>query len=128
MTYATADHQWKNTSRRKLENNTYLERNDDGSYGVRLHATQVVTFYPNGDVSLDSGGWKTVTTKTRMNSYALGCQVYQDRGVWWVRFGGKLYPYADGMILRADGTVTGSGGPGVSPARWWRGRRSRSTS
>ena len=56
-------------TRRKLENNTYLERHDDGDIAVVLHGTDVVTFKPNGDIILDTGGWQTPTTKDRMNRY-----------------------------------------------------------
>src|SRR6185295_6512154 len=37
-------------NQRKLENNTYLIRNCDGSISVRLHATDILTFYPDGRV------------------------------------------------------------------------------
>jgi hypothetical protein len=91
---------------------------------VRLHKTVVVDFHANGDVVLDSGGWLTVTTKDRQNQ-ALGrysyygglCWgVYSDRGIWYVHKmkhghydGGENFPYADGITLHPDGTVSGQG-------------------
>lgn len=47
------------------ENGDYVE-----CYGIRLHATVVVTFLPSGNVKLNSGGWTTVTTQDRINSFS----------------------------------------------------------
>lgn len=41
-------------------------------YAVRLHNTNVVTFHANGDVTLDTGGWKTRTTLERMRAFFPG--------------------------------------------------------
>lgn len=64
---------------RVIANNTVLERLVSGDIAVKLHHTRVVTFhdYPDADdpdqgeyVTLNTGGWYTVTTKDRMNRYA----------------------------------------------------------
>lgn len=82
-TYAEADAlltgRCKNS--RKLGNNTYLERLAIG-HAIRLHNTTVVLFSANGSVTLNSGGWKTVTTKDRMNK--AGVRVYQEKFVWYI--------------------------------------------
>lgn len=58
---------------------------------VRYHDTDVVTFDGN-TVILRTGGWKTATTKTRMNQasfqYDLRYHVHQTKGKWFVRVGG----------------------------------------
>ena len=59
----------RSKNRKKVGNNTYAERNSDGSIGIRLHNTQVVVFYANGNVKLYTGGWHTVTTKARINEF-----------------------------------------------------------
>lgn len=78
--------------RKKLGNNTYGrlvhpdgEVLDAPEVRVMLHGTDVVTFLPDGTVRLDSGGWRTVTTKERMNRFAPNVSVYSARGVWYVR-------------------------------------------
>src|SRR5689334_18060408 len=38
-----------------------------GDIRLWLYQTAIVTWKPDGSVVLDSGGWKTVTTKARMN-------------------------------------------------------------
>lgn len=107
--------QGRNSARRKLMNNTYLERQEDGSIAVKLHNTDVVTYRQNGDIMLDSGGWLTVTTKGRMNEYGpQGWRVYSQRGVWYVGDvatwdDAKALVYRDGMVFHLDGMVTGAG-------------------
>ena len=52
----------------KLGNNTTLARTSEGNWAVRLHATDVVTFYRDGSVRLDTGGWNTPTTRLRFRA------------------------------------------------------------
>lgn len=109
---------WENSRKRKLANNTYLERDTleagenrgEVIYHVRLHATRVVTFHPNGNVWLDSGGWRTVTTKERFNRYLPhGYGVWSDGGVWYLGTHDNAVAYADGITINPDGSVSGQG-------------------
>lgn len=94
---------------RKLGNNTYAERRDDDAIAIRLHTTDVLTFYRDGRVTYDTGEWMTVTTKARMNTYGPAI-VGSDRGVWTARYGGRDYAYADGLTVdMTTGAVTGAG-------------------
>lgn len=90
---------------KKVANNTRLVEVDGNKIGVRLHSTNVVVFCRDGCVVLNSGGWRTVTTKARINSYA-PCQVYQRQGQWRVVFQGTVHRFRDGMRLQADGKVS----------------------
>ncbi|KKM25263.1 hypothetical protein LCGC14_1596730 [marine sediment metagenome] len=111
MHYQTADAQLQGRNResRKLANNTYLRRRGE-DIAVQLHATDVVTYHPDGSTTLNSGGWRTVTTKDRMNAYG-PVQVWQDRGVWYIGKGwqNKGTVYADGITVLANGSITGQG-------------------
>ncbi len=60
----------RNRDSRKLGNNTYLIRKANGDIAVRLHNTDVVTYHPNHDITFDSGGYRTMTTKARINEFA----------------------------------------------------------
>jgi hypothetical protein len=80
---------------------------------VRYHDTDVVKF-TDAHITLNSGGWRTATTKLRMNQaasqYGLGFSVSQKDGVWFVtgHFGGSgahHLPFEDGMILERMGRV-----------------------
>jgi len=68
-------------------NNTRVFVDDDGYTCIQLHATIVVRFNET-EIILDSGGWRTPTTKTRMaqaaSEHQLGFGVYQRKGVWYV--------------------------------------------
>jgi hypothetical protein len=101
---------------RKLGNNTYLETRPNGAVAVKLHKTDVLTVTP-GHVVLNSGGWQTVTTKDRMNTYLPdGWRVWSERGVWRIGHGNASatdatnYTYQDGMTINLEsGTVSGAG-------------------
>lgn len=112
MDYAEALAKLGNRDSKKLENNTYLKRRDNGNVAVQLHATDVVTIHSNDSVTLDSGGWRTVTTKDRINSYA-EIRVFSDKGIWqvarsWDGTGAVLFE--DGMTIPPSGLI-----PGESP-------------
>ena len=66
---------------------TKIEQDADGTH-VRYHSTRVVSIHPNGDVTLRTGGWRTNTTKTRMNQaanqFGLKFRVYQQDFDWFV--------------------------------------------
>tara|TARA_R100001377_G_C3125486_1_gene87454 strand:+ start:83 stop:376 length:294 start_codon:yes stop_codon:yes gene_type:complete len=81
------------TRKRKLGNNTYLVVREDGGYGIRLHNTEVVIHYKD-KIVLNSGGWCSTTTKSRMNEFT-PFNVYQKNFDWFVN--GK--PYYDNMVL-----------------------------
>lgn len=83
---------------RKLANNTYLIRKDE-DVAVRLHNTDVVTIHANGTYTLNSGTWRTLTTKDRINTYA-PVRIHQEKGVWYMGDGSLFY---DGMVVDADG-------------------------
>lgn len=69
---------------------------------VTYHNTVVVAFSPT-TILLDSGGWRTPTTKTRMNQtskqFELGFTVYQRDFEWYVEFNGKEIEFTDRMVL-----------------------------
>ena len=88
----------KGSDRKPLENNTYLHQTEDGSFAVRLHVTDVVIIREDGTYTLNTGGWRTVTTKDRMNKYG-PCCIYSKRGIWYAR----NCVYSDGLVVDAEG-------------------------
>ena len=73
----------------------------NGWTAIKYHDTDVVSFSNGKIVVLDSGTWKTPTTKRRMNETAdefdLGFRVYAKKGQWYIDT-----PY-DGTIEFFDG-------------------------
>lgn len=81
--------------------NTFAYMRLDGTKVFRLHYTDIVEILPDGRVKLRSGGFKTVTTKDRLNRFAPGLSIYSIRGTWYVRSTDRelACPFFDGMIL-----------------------------
>lgn len=82
-------------------------RAQDGKTIVRFHDTDIVAWDAN-TITLDSGGWLTATTKTRMNQasnqFELGFRVFQQNHEWFVsRQANRIIPFSDGMILDRKG-------------------------
>jgi hypothetical protein len=118
----------KNTIERPIENNTRIIQIDDGTIGIKLHDTFVIKYYSNvlsgikvheGDtIQLNSGGWKTVTTRDRINRFC-PLNVWSEKNVMYVsalnwyrihenkRNGikSKVYHFRDRMWFNPDGTV-----------------------
>jgi hypothetical protein len=87
----------------KLGNNTWLERivTDRLKIVVRLHSTNIVVFHDDGRVTLHTGGYRTVTTKDRLNQFITG-RVYQKAHQWYyVRHRlGLEQNFAEGMEVQ----------------------------
>lgn len=104
MTYEQADtflNKGRNKNHRTIAGprSTEMVRRDNG-IAIKYHATDVVTLHPNGSATLNSGGYRTMTTKGRINEYTLA-NIGQRLGLWYVRGGSLFY---DGMTIRPDGT------------------------
>lgn len=78
---------------------------NDGEYTkVVYHSTAVVSFN-EAKIILNTGGWKSPTTKVRMNQtsnqFALGFYVYQKDFVWFVDYKGHKFEM-EGETLELD--------------------------
>lgn len=89
----------------KLANNTYLRQTRDGDFEIVLHRTPIVTYYRDGSIMLDTGGWNTVTTRARMR--AAGFCVGTTAGVLTVRWMGSEWAFHRTIALCPDGRVNG---------------------
>jgi len=108
--HVNRDRNARKLDRRKVGNNTYLERRGE-AIAVKLHATDVVLIERDDSATLHDGGWQTVTTKERMSTYG-PLQVGSDRGVWylyrWDAQTSQLVTvgrYFDGVIISADNVI-----------------------
>ncbi len=83
-TYASAaDYLGRKIDRPLSGRSTRLQRRDDDTIAVRYHYTDVVTYHADGPTVLYSGGYHTMTTKSRMNEYTQA-NVVQANGVWYL--------------------------------------------
>ena len=83
---------------------------DGDTWMVRLHNTNIFKMVEHESgrvITLDSGGWKTTTTKKRINeafeSIGLPFVLYQDKGEWYIQLGniGPTVQFSDGMVLQS---------------------------
>lgn len=88
-------HTFKGTARATLVAN--------GARHYVYHRTAIVIVNADRTIRLDSGGWKTATTKLAMNQASnqdeLGFEVFQRDFAWIVRWQGREIPFTDGMVL-----------------------------
>lgn len=98
--------------RKKYANNTHLERRNADTIAVVLHCTDVVTFHRHSPyragasdvqaVTLNTGGWLTVTTKERINRVLPGGMTLGSaRGTWEVRnwITGDIVRFTEGVTF-----------------------------
>jgi len=91
---------------KKIGNNTYAERREPGKIAIRLHKTDVVTYYEDGSIVLRNGGFRTPTTKDRINEHS-PVRLSQHKSVWTFVWGFKTYTFKEGVTLKPDCTVEG---------------------
>lgn len=79
---------------------------DNNRTQIWYHSTCVVEFDEH-QIKLCTGGWKTATTKLRMNQtsnqFGLDYGVYQKKGDWFVDYKGQTIPFdSDSLILEVQ--------------------------
>lgn len=107
MNYWKADSklQGRCHEQRKVANNTILARRGE-DIALRLHSTDILLFRRDGSVVYNSGGWRTSTTKSRMNDFGTG-RIHQHKFTWYVNgeeyFDGFTYQPAEEKFELREG-------------------------
>jgi hypothetical protein len=83
---------------------------DGDKVHLYYHSTPVITEYPDGSVTVRTGGWRTSTTKSRINDFLpYGWRVFQHQHEWfWSRIteaGRTVVPFNDGDLIATDGSL-----------------------
>ena len=101
--YAEAEAFLGGKQSRKVAHNTWVELRTAG-ITIRFHVTDIVLYLEStGSVVLSSGGWRTTTTKRRLNCFS-PFQVWQRNFDWFIDVSEKPVPFVDGMLLqRSEG-------------------------
>lgn len=100
-----------------VDNNTVEYFTPDNRRVIRLHDTDILVFLPDGSYSVDTGGWRTVTTKDRINKFSR-YRVWSDRGTWKTTDAtGNEYVFFDGIRYTPEGKVQNSAGSGKEEKR-----------
>lgn len=79
---------------------------DNGNEGCVIYTNTTIVTWKDNTITLNSGGWETVTTKRKMNQasnqFALGFGVYQKNHKWFVDLpNGDTVDFQDGMTFAA---------------------------
>lgn len=60
-------------------------RYDGEDIVIRLHKTDIICYHPDDSVTLNSGGYRTTTTKGRINAFlSPKLHIYAEQGAWWI--------------------------------------------
>lgn len=98
-----------NIKARVIAPNTVEYSKSDGTRVIRFHNTDILIFTVSGTITINSGGWYTLTTKARLNFFLpFDMHVTQRKGMWYLHHNGQSYIYKDGMRILKSGTVVGA--------------------
>lgn len=67
---------------RKVGANTWLKRRAGNNIAVKLHSTDILTYYPDNRVIVNAASWYTVTTSQRMNAFLGWGTIHSYRNNW----------------------------------------------
>jgi hypothetical protein len=129
---------WNSRPDPEVANRTWIRPdclNDMTVYVMHYINTDIMTWYPDGNIALDTHGWLTMTTKERLNwGMPKHWGISQDHKLWYLRHWKEFHEpadptttwdhqpyrntwkdvgswvYADGMIFNPEtGVITGAG-------------------
>lgn len=89
----------------KLSHKTHIHMRGK-SFAIRLYNTDVVIIRPDDTYRINTGGFRTISTKRRMNS-VLPCAVNLKNGIWCI----EDSFLQDGMLIDQHGKVVGQSIP-----------------
>lgn len=97
-TYAEARDLMPADGARAVDRNTLIIDMPDGSIGLKFHRTVILRYNPDGTTTVDAGGYRTSTTKERMNqALPEGFRIFAKGGTWFVDApNGETYEFQDG--------------------------------
>lgn len=121
MIYQQAKNKLGEQREMKIANNTYLIKKSARQYFpeqeavlnddvlvIRLHNTDILTFFSDGRIVVKSGGYRSKTTKARINDYVSGFKLFSKKRDWyWYNYRNKEeIEFNDGDII-CDGVLNG---------------------
>ena len=91
--------------------NTFVDYNSNTNCStVVLHRTAIAVYDHNTQaLKLNTGGWYSVTTKSRLNAILseifVGACVYQKNWDWFFNYNNQTHDFIDGMIITEGGVM-----------------------
>ena len=85
-------------SSKLIKSNTVEYITNTGTRIIRYYETNILIFHYDGILELNSGGYKTVSTKSRINEFS-PVTVYQRDRKWYICVNNHDISFRDGMLL-----------------------------
>jgi len=95
-------------------------REQDGDIGVELYNTTVLTFHPDGSITLDNGNWTSASTRNVMNWFLpYPVMVFIADGMWGIRLESGS-SWHDDLVYHNPVTVSYSHSKGAAQRSIWK--------
>ncbi len=91
--------------KKRLGFETWCYRLYAESISIEHHGTAIVTYAKDGNITLDNGGWYSLTTKQRMEQFS-PFGIWSTQGEWEVHRAGLTLPFERGMVFYPDNHKT----------------------
>ncbi|HED37845.1 MAG TPA: hypothetical protein ENI76_06335 [Ignavibacteria bacterium] len=101
MTYQEASNEIKNNPSKVVAHMTTLTA-VNGGIALIYHTTRVITWYKNGTIQLQHGGYLSPTTKRRINAYIPFGSIIQRDGLWCFVYKDITVSFSDKMHIRIE--------------------------
>lgn len=95
------------SSRKCNGRSTVRYTTSDDTEHIKYHDTVVLKVRKDGSIRLNSGGFRTITTKERINTYQNVVRIQQTKGEWTVHTDAGTFSFSDGMEFRKNGQLIG---------------------
>ena len=94
------------TKSKLIARNTLEYHTESGDRVIQLHMTPILRFKPDGRIVIDTGGYNTTTTRSRLRVYLPeNWYVYTERGVLYLSGPNGAVPVSQTAVILPDGTV-----------------------
>ena len=89
----------KYTEAKLIDNNTVRYVCSNGDIVIRLHLTDILIFSKDGNVIFNTAGYRTITTKNRMNKWQTIGHIIHENYVWYIVVDKIRHLYFDGITF-----------------------------
>ena len=107
INYHELDQYLGNKNDRKIGFETIVHRVDDYEIAIKHYRTNILVVDATNIVTINTNGWKTKTTKDRLNQF-LNCMrvgIAQKKGEWFIHGSNGSFPYEDGTEVHGGGYI-----------------------
>lgn len=86
-------------SSKVIKGNTVEYITNEGTRIIRFYETNIIIFHTDDTVELNTNGYKTVTTKERINEFS-PFNIFQKDHTWYID--SETLPFTDGIRLNTN--------------------------